>query len=473
MQNSLVNRVQSEDLTVYKEHAPNKSLNNPLDETGQTLKIKHISILSNLCLILKQKIFIFSACSLASLFFVITAVQYWGSDYIKNVLLEKDDNKVLLSFTIVCVSSPTLGVIFGGFMSTKLGGYESKHSILLCVIFALFACVFSIPVPLVSGVVEFTVFLWFVLFFGGAILPPITGIIITTLPRELRGSANSITAFFSILFGYLPAPFVYGIINKSLKETYPYLAMMIVMYWSLTGLIFLIIAAYYRYKFFNLKRTSIKTALVEERKLSKLSRVSIISNTGNIARVFGGFLIMDLGTEIVIDDGEDSDNNEDNKSIDNENAASNISNAPLTTKSEKNKKTLNSIPADSEKNNESEYAEFQDKKNNVNFSSHISGIKQSLHTPVFNLLNNSDELEYVNNKKHIEQISNVGSNYNKEESIFGIKQDIKEENKNSISGYSSSEQEISKSYKEREFNNNSLLLNTITEEKKNEDTKSL
>jgi hypothetical protein len=248
---------------------------------------------NNFCKFLKHKIYIFSSLALASLFFIITAVQYWGSDYMETALGVTDKNYRLLSFSIVCITSPTLGVILGGFIITKFGGYESKHSILICLVFATLAGIFSIPVPLMDDLIGFTTFLWFVLFFGGAIVPPITGILISTLPLNLRGSANSMTSLISNLFGYLPAPYFYGVINEHFKDKNKKLAFMCIMYYSFFGVILLLISTIYRYKAFKLQEESnlpISHLINDEsRRMSSKYLSSRGSNvSSSLAMVFGG-----------------------------------------------------------------------------------------------------------------------------------------------------------------------------------------
>ena len=52
--------------------------------------------------------------------------------------------------------------------------------------------------------------MWLAFFFGGAIVPILTGIIINSLPQHLRASGNSLQLFIGTLLGYLPAPYIYG-----------------------------------------------------------------------------------------------------------------------------------------------------------------------------------------------------------------------------------------------------------------------
>jgi len=62
---------------------------------------------------------------------------------------------------------------------------------------------------------------WGLLFFGGFILPPVTGIMINSVPDSQKASANSIANLCYNLFGYLPAPVVYGFIATFTKTEGP------------------------------------------------------------------------------------------------------------------------------------------------------------------------------------------------------------------------------------------------------------
>ena len=363
-QHSRINSILKEDISVYKESFDGK------DEGAN----KHSSfpIFSNLCLILKQKIFMFCVLALASLSYVITAVQYWGPDYMEKVLLVEDKKLRLLAFGIVCISSPTLGIILGGYTSHLIGGYESKHSIMLCLIFACLAGACSIPVPWVNTLTLFTLTLWVMLFFGGAIMPLLTGIIISSLPKSLRGSANSITNFFINLFGYLPSPFVYGFINTYFSHINDRIAFTVSMYYSFTGVILLIFATYFRYRDFE------KLSPFKKRLDAKDTRGSIISES--IGNLYGKYMKVD---QALIEDTE-----KDEEVLD-EDRKTNILNTPT---SQTRDNFLKGIDTESDKN----YA-------------------VTIETPYFPRVDLVDESEFWNKKKKME----IEPNSNKEDSLFG------------------------------------------------------
>lgn len=247
-----------------------------------------------LCLIFAEPVFIFCILSLSSLFFIITAIQYWATNYMEETIHVENQNLYFYSYVIICLTSPTLGVLIGGKIVSLFGGYESKHSILLCGLFGMLASGFAFFVPFQKEIWFFTLLLWLVLFFGGAIVAPLTGIIITSLPQELAGSANSITNFFCILFGYLPAPSVYGWI-KTIKNVH--FAMQVTMWYSFSGVFWMIFAILFRYKNFNKIKRDYIMSVNEQRKLTLNKRHSTNFSV-NVPKIFGRYMPYDEGNEI-------------------------------------------------------------------------------------------------------------------------------------------------------------------------------
>lgn len=73
----------------------------------------------------------------------------------------------------------------------------------------------AFPIPFLDNFYVIASLFWGLLFFGGFILPPATGIMIQSVGIFQRSQANSIANLFYNLFGYLPAPVLYGTISKS------------------------------------------------------------------------------------------------------------------------------------------------------------------------------------------------------------------------------------------------------------------
>ena len=152
------------------------------------------------------------------LYFIVTCVQYWSSDYMLIALEVEDETKRLYSFSVVCLTSPTLGLILGGFIVDKLGGYSKKSALIFTLIASLLSILPAIPLPLVNSLYLYAGFLWILLFFGASLIPTIQGVSISCLPKDIQGSGNSFFIFFYNLLGYLPAPFAYGFFKDSFDD---------------------------------------------------------------------------------------------------------------------------------------------------------------------------------------------------------------------------------------------------------------
>lgn len=161
----------------------------------------------------RNKIFLSLCFSLTGLYFVVTGVQYWIPDYLQNEI-GVSAHTTSLYFSVTSLSAPISGVIVGGIVVSKCGGYNTRKSHKLLLVVAVFAVLSALPVPFIKrGQFYFIgTCCWLLLFFGGFVLPPLTGIMINSVGDYEKSSANSIANICYNLFGYLPAPALYGLV---------------------------------------------------------------------------------------------------------------------------------------------------------------------------------------------------------------------------------------------------------------------
>ena len=78
----------------------------------------------------------------------------------------------------------------GGSITTfLLGGYNTRNTLVL-VQYATYVTAFAIlPIPLTGNFQIFGILIWLALFFGGFILPAITGILLNSVDEKYRGVA--------------------------------------------------------------------------------------------------------------------------------------------------------------------------------------------------------------------------------------------------------------------------------------------
>lgn len=208
----------------------------------------HDSKLEKIREIITNPVYSFSCLAISNLLFISTAIIFWTSDYFHNVL-NANSNQILGIFVFISLTGPILGIFFGGAVVQKYAnGYESKSSIVYCLIFSVSGFLSSIPVGFIDNIWTFSLCLWSILFFGGAVIPNIQGIMISSLTPDLRASGNSISNTIQNLLGFLPAPIVYGLIYDKTKGVNPKIAMVSVLLYSVVGMICIGLVLFYRYK---------------------------------------------------------------------------------------------------------------------------------------------------------------------------------------------------------------------------------
>jgi len=185
-----------------------RSIKQLIQERTQNSSLK--DDLKELC---GNKEFFLLCFSLTGLFFVVTGIQYWMPTYLKDVFVLPPDEAAVF-FTTTSITAPIFGVIIGGIVTTSLGGYNTIRAQKLQCFFGGLAVLSAIPIPFTNTFGFFAAEIWLVLFFGGAILPPVTGIMLNSVPESKRTSANSIANLCYNLFGYFPAPSFYGMVSS-------------------------------------------------------------------------------------------------------------------------------------------------------------------------------------------------------------------------------------------------------------------
>ena len=115
---------------------------------------------------------------------------------------------------IIIITSPILGATVSSVISTKIGGHKSPHTLPICAVSSILAAVFAVLFPFVDDPRIANFCCWMVLFFGGIILPMLTGVMLSTLIMEERAAANGLANFSYNVLGYFPAPAIYGFLDS-------------------------------------------------------------------------------------------------------------------------------------------------------------------------------------------------------------------------------------------------------------------
>lgn len=172
--------------------------------------------------------------------FIITVIFQWMKHYLTNVL-GISDNKADFLFIIFSTTSPLLGVLFGGFIVQKIGGYSHNNCLYFMFFNSTICTILSIIIFFVRDYAAFSIIMWFIIFCGASIVPNLSGSIISTLPHDLKGSGYALSNILHSIFGHLPAGFVYGYMFDLFKNTTPSLALSICLSTSGLGAILMLL----------------------------------------------------------------------------------------------------------------------------------------------------------------------------------------------------------------------------------------
>lgn len=198
--------------------------------------------------ILTNKIFMSTVLYKSTNQFICCGMGFWLTDYLENILEEENSFKRLYSYIIVIVIGPIIGMALGGFIGYITGGYEKKQSVLAIFILQTISAIFSIFVPMANNIYFFILYLSLFNTFMSTVVPINTGLILWTMPKNMKGFGNGISNLITTLLGKLPAPFLYGYIQFKFISYNKKIGMIFLMSFSFLGAIFLLIATIFRYK---------------------------------------------------------------------------------------------------------------------------------------------------------------------------------------------------------------------------------
>ena len=213
--------------------------NNPNEVFTFWKKIKYI---------LSNKIFISTVLYKSTNQFICCGIGFWLTDYLENILGEKNSYKRLYSYIIIIVIGPIIGMSIGGFIGSLTGGYEKKQSVLAIFILQIITSILSVFVPLANKIYFFVLYLSLFTTFMASVVPVNTGLILWTMPKNMKGFGNGISNLITTFLGKLPAPFLYGYLQFKFINFDKRIGMIFLMSFSFLGAICLGFATIFRYK---------------------------------------------------------------------------------------------------------------------------------------------------------------------------------------------------------------------------------
>ena len=157
-------------------------------------------------------IFVCCVLAMSSLYFVVTGLQTFAMPYLRADPFNASPKDIVLGFGFSVVSAPVFGVVAGGLLLDRIGGYHGnmhRASAFACA-WATAAAFMSIFCIFATSTSTFLVVVWLMLFCGGAVVPPTSGLILASLPENSRAAGSSISTVVFNLLGNFLGPIVCG-----------------------------------------------------------------------------------------------------------------------------------------------------------------------------------------------------------------------------------------------------------------------
>lgn len=101
--------------------------NNQSIASDTSMAFRKESFQTQLRSVISNRAFVSLCLSLTGLYFVVTGIQFWLSDYLENVL-GVERHQVSVYFAISSFTAPVSGVFVGGLVTTAFGGYTTERA---------------------------------------------------------------------------------------------------------------------------------------------------------------------------------------------------------------------------------------------------------------------------------------------------------------------------------------------------------
>ena len=263
--------------------------------------------------IIKSPLFILINITLCSIYAIVAAIQFWINDYLQYGLKIEEAQTRFIMFGSVIVTSPPLGMIIGGIILSKVGGYEAKKAIYIPLIASLIVVIFANLAPLSTNVYIFLPLFWVYFFSGSAVIPAANGISLVSVDKKFAGAASSISILVYNVLGRFPGPNLYAFFKSWVDDPSSRTPMWLLLNVSVIGFLAVLFSLKFnKQKFIKLREELLKKESKEEEKEDNINNDNNGHNYNN----------EEVETLIIDNKDEDEINNNINEKGENKEANS-------------------------------------------------------------------------------------------------------------------------------------------------------
>ena len=180
-----------------------------------------------------------------------TCLHFWLADYMRNVVHEKNQLKITISYSIICFAGPFGGLIANAILRPFIVNYNSRKASWPLVILQIIASIFAVSIGFMKSTLTVSLATILFLVFNSSALPLLQGILISCVDKDLGATGFAIANILTQVLTSGTTPLLYGIINDNFKEKYPSLAMISIMSLQFVAVPFLIALAILRNRKFD------------------------------------------------------------------------------------------------------------------------------------------------------------------------------------------------------------------------------
>ena len=228
------------------------------------------SIMLQIKAIIRSPLFILINISLCAIYIIVAAIQFWINDYLQYALKIEDEKTRLMIFGGVIITSPASGMVLGGIILSKVGGYESEKAIYIPLVFSLIVIVFANLAPLSTNAYIFVPLFWIYLFAGSTIIPASNGISLVSVDKKFTGASSSLSILIYNVLGRFPGPNVYAAFKSMVDDDASRIPMWLLLNVSIIAFLSVLIALRFnKKKFIKLREELLNKEKEDEEKNKK------------------------------------------------------------------------------------------------------------------------------------------------------------------------------------------------------------
>ena len=240
--------VQSSSSTSSKKKKQTIFVNSKTIKELKDKKYNFKSLLRDLWILIKNKIFILSIIRRSITTFVFQIIHSYLKVYQDSVLKGCNKKLLVLFYNIASLVATAIGGLIGGVLTKCVGGYESKKSVIILLIpeFVTTVNIFFLSFTKDFYIYNINLILFF--FFISSNSPIILGYLIKTIPQKIKGVGVGLDMIVSTFLGKIPGPIIYGALEDKYSSKKPDLAWKISLSYYYLGIIVAIILCIFKCK---------------------------------------------------------------------------------------------------------------------------------------------------------------------------------------------------------------------------------